>query len=148
MTIEELENHYTEIKPKIIKVGVVGSRRRNSDKDEKIIFNYALALLRKAHKANIELAFVSGGCKQGADSFIRKFCDLYPIELIEHLPKLDGLEGHNKNYWMVVEAYYARNKLIAEDSNFIIAMVAPDRTGGTENTIKYAKELGKDVILI
>lgn len=147
MKLDELEEFY-ENKKKVIRVGVVGSRRRNSDKDHSLIYSYGYSLIRKAKKANAELIFVSGGCKEGADSFIKSFCENHKIQLIEHLPKLEGLQGHNKNYWMIVEAYYARNKLIAEDSNFIIAMVAADRTGGTENTIKYAEELGKDVILI
>lgn len=139
MKAEELEQIYQTTK-KIIKVGVVGSRRRDTDKDYDLIFDYGYALIRKARKAGAELIFVSGGCKQGADFFIKRFCDHNNIQLIEHLPKLDGLRGHSKDY--------TRNKLIAEDSNFIIAMVAPDRTGGTENTIKYAKELRKDVILL
>lgn len=145
MTVEELEKQFEK---KTIRVGVVGSRRRDSDKDFNIIYSYGYALINKARKANAELVFISGGCKQGADFFIKKFCEHNNIQLIEHLPNFNGLEAHNKNYRMVVERYYARNKLIAQDSDFIIAMVAPDRKGGTENTIKYAKELGKDVVLV
>lgn len=142
MKLEELEELYE--KKKTIKVGVVGSRRRDSDEDFKLIYSYGYSLLKKARKANAELIFVSGGCKQGADRFIKSFCEHNNVQLIEHLPKIKD----NSIYIETVEAYYARNKLIAQDSNFIIAMVAPDRTGGTENTIKYTKELGKDVVLI
>ncbi len=39
---------------------------------------------------------------------------------------------------------YARNKLIARDADVLIACVAEDRKGGTEDTIKhFCKKLGK-----
>ena len=46
-----------------------------------------------------------------------------------------------------INRYYERNKKIAERSDVIIAFVAPDRRGGTENTIKWTKSLGEKVIL-
>jgi len=41
-----------------------------------------------------------------------------------------------------------RNTLIAKDCTVLIACVAEDRTGGTEDTIKKADDLGKGVILV
>jgi len=38
-----------------------------------------------------------------------------------------------------VGAYFARNKEIAEYCDMLVAVVASDRTGGTENTIQYKK---------
>jgi predicted Rossmann fold nucleotide-binding protein DprA/Smf involved in DNA uptake len=49
--------------------------------------------------------------------------------------------------WEVIRRFYARNKRIAEEADVIYAFVAPDRRGGTENTIKWAKQLNKKVIL-
>jgi hypothetical protein len=144
MNAEQYENTLLNNNNKMI-VGVVGSRRRNSDKDYEIIFSYGYALIRKARKANIELQFVSGGCPTGADFFIKRFCQHNDIVLVEHLPK--KVEKYSP-YFERVQAFHARNKLIAEDANFILAMVAPDRTGGTENTIFHAVNLGKKVVLI
>ena len=37
--------------------------------------------------------------------------------------------------WQAADRYYARNQRIVGDANTIIAFVAPDRTGGTEDMI-------------
>ena len=44
--------------------------------------------------------------------------------------------------------YYARNKQIAEACDELVALVADDRKGGTESTIKFAEDAGKKVILL
>ncbi len=46
------------------------------------------------------------------------------------------------------KAYYARNKKIAENVDVLYAFVAPDRKGGTENTIGYAEKLGKEIHIV
>jgi predicted Rossmann fold nucleotide-binding protein DprA/Smf involved in DNA uptake len=51
-------------------------------------------------------------------------------------------------YHEQVKAFYARNRLIAEDADILLAMAAPDRKGGTENALKHAIELNKIIILI
>lgn len=140
--MEQYENLLNN-KRKKITVGVVGSRRRNSNKDLDKLESYVLALMRRAYKKDADLEFVSGGCEQGADFFIKCICIRYKLPLVEHLPKFTS-----NQYWERVQAYYARNKLIAEDCQFLLAMVAEDRTGGTENTILHAESLGKKVILI
>jgi hypothetical protein len=38
-----------------------------------------------------------------------------------------------------------RNQRIVDDSDLIIAFIAPDRTGGTEDTIRRAMRAGKPV---
>jgi hypothetical protein len=45
----------------------------------------------------------------------------------------------------MADRYYARNQRIVDDSDLIVAFVAPDRTGGTEDTIRRAKRAGKPV---
>lgn len=143
MNAEDYENVLNGTR-KVIVVGVVGSRRRNSIEDFNLLDSYVISLRRRAYKSNSDLEFVSGGCAEGADYFITKLCRKYDLKLTEHLPQLQGFS----DYFKKVQAYYARNKLIAEDCNFLIAMAAHDRTGGTENTIGYTEKLGKKVILI
>ena len=58
-------------------------------------------------------------------------------------PALSGCS----NYGEMVEAYYARNLKIVENSDVIYAFVSSDRKGGTENTIKHARKLGVEVRL-
>ena len=48
----------------------------------------------------------------------------------------------------MVKRYYARNRKIAEECDVLIAFVSSDRSGGTENTIKYARELKKTIIIM
>jgi hypothetical protein len=43
---------------------------------------------------------------------------------------------------------YARNTLIAQDSDILIACVSPDRKGGTEDTIKKYLNLNKNALYI
>lgn len=45
-------------------------------------------------------------------------------------------------------AAFARNKLIAENSDFGIALVASDRKGGTENTVKHYERMKKRVYIV
>jgi hypothetical protein len=141
---EQYENLLNNKRKKIV-VGVVGSRRRRSMQDLAKLDSYVLSLMHRARKSDADLEFVSGGCKEGADAFIKGLCTRYKLPLTEHLPVF-AVSG--EHYWDKVNAYYARNKLIAEDCNFLIAMPAEDRKGGTENTIIQAQELGKKVILI
>jgi hypothetical protein len=58
-----------------------------------------------------------------------------------HRPDLDRVH----TWWQAAERYYARNHRIVEDSDLIIAFVAPDRSGGTEDTIRRAERTGKPV---
>jgi len=125
----------------IVKVGIVGSRRRNSGIDKDIIFETVRKL--KALYGDY-LVIVSGGCKKGADLFAKKACLEFDIKLVEHFPDLNGAKTYNQ----IVKRYYERNLIVADDSDFVFAMVSSDRKGGTENTIKHAKKLGKNVELI
>jgi hypothetical protein len=45
-------------------------------------------------------------------------------------------------------AGFIRNTYIAQDCDVLLALVASDRTGGTEDTVKKALKLGKEVIYV
>ena len=62
--------------------------------------------------------------------------DEFNLGYIEHLPN-HNLRPKNYTYYDTVKMFYARNDLIVKDSDILIAQVAEDRKGGTENTIKY-----------
>lgn len=87
---------------------------------------YVEHFCQRASDQKIEIKFVSGGCAKGADHFIAEICKESNLKLTEHLPVFN--EG--MAYYDRVKAYYARNRLIAEDADILLAMVAPDRTRG------------------
>ena len=99
-----------------IKVGIVGSRRRDTASDFRKVWNAYDEILNR--NSNDYLTIVSGGAYKGADG---KMITYFPF-------------GHD------TLDYYARNNRIAEESDILIACVAPDRKGGTENTILQFKK--------
>jgi hypothetical protein len=87
---------------------------------------------------------VSGGCPKGADRFAECIWDNENIPLRIHYPNKSQLDRqllavNPRAAYAVIN--YARNKLIARDSDMLIACVATDRKGGTENTIKWFRKL-------
>ena len=118
-------------------LGVVGSRRRNQPTDKELI-----------RKKIIELkpdVIVSGGCKKGGDKFAIELAKEMGIKWYEHLPKFPP--GSPK--WVVVKALFDRNTLVANDSDKLVAVVALDRKGGTEDTIKkFLKRKSKEDLIL
>ena len=113
-------------------IGIVGTRRRDSGLDKK-----------KAHDAFMEIyekgdRIVSGGCAKGGDRFADQFARSLGLTIITHYP----------NWSKGKAAGFMRNTDIARDCDVLIAVVSPDRSGGTEDTIKKTKKLGKKVILV
>ena len=115
-------------------VGIVGSRRWKG--------RSAVESLVKTLPADTTV--VSGGAR-GVDSWAAEFARKRGLKVVEFLP---DLPSNGNPRWKYTKAYHARNRQIAEHSEVVYAFVAPDRKGGTENTIKYAKELGVPVNII
>jgi hypothetical protein len=65
------------------------------------------------------------------------------LAVIEHLPDLDGCKARHE----FTKRYYARNQRVVDDAERVVAFVAPDRKGGTEDTIRRALKAGKPVTL-
>ena len=127
--------------------GVVGSRRRNSLHDRKIVFRL-LAWLYGQHRGDTGFTIVSGGCPQGADAFAKEFALKFmepPLDYVEFPIDKTGV----MNRWDFTKRAYSRNRLVAEKSwSGLYCLVADDRTGGTENTISQALELKTPVFLV
>lgn len=116
-----------------MKVGIVGSRRRSDKhKVEKLV-----ELLPE------DTIVVSGGCN-GVDTWAEQKAKEIGLEVDIYYPDING----TVDYYEACEKYYERNKHIVKNSDIICAFVAEDRTGGTENTIKHAKELDVPFIVI
>lgn len=117
-------------------IGIIGSRRRNSETDKILIEKELLKLLAD----NKDVKICSGGCPKGGDKFAEQLASKY------HLPKLI----HKADWSKGKSAGFIRNGLIAESSDILIACVAADRKGGTEDTIKKFKKMKPfgEVILV
>lgn len=125
-------------------IGIVGTRSRDSHEDYLVTRETFLEIYEDGDK------IASGGCPQGGD----RFAEILALELgltqengklIIHKPDLppDG-----SPYYDFVKAYHARNTLIAEDADILIAVVSSKRKGGTEDTIKKAIRLNKKIIIV
>ena len=115
-------------------IGIVGSRRWKN--------RAAIESLVKTLPPNTTV--VSGGAR-GVDSWAAEFARKRGLKVKEFLP---DLPSNGNPRWEYTKAYHARNRQIVEYSHVVYAFVAPDRKGGTENTIKHAKELGVPVNII
>lgn len=118
-----------------MKVGVIGSRRRNTKED------YAL-VLDAFRSVNVgEVSIVSGGCPLGGDRFAEQIAANLRIP-IKIFPADWRTYGPG--------AGFRRNGDIAAESDILIACVSKDRTGGTEDTIRKFKRLKPEgrVILV
>lgn len=115
-------------------IGIVGSRRRNLQADHNLIERLLLEQYRESDR------IVSGGCSTGADNFAEQLAKKWQILIMIHYARWNMLGKR---------AGLARNGDIAKDADVLIACVAEDRTGGTEDTIKKFQKLGKtDLILV
>ena len=132
-----------------MKVGIIGSREyQNFRKVKDTIF----ALKNKFGK---DLTIVSGGCKDGADKFAKKFAIELECNYIEfnpaHTPK-NLYSALSENYYgkkYAPKNFFHRNKMLASYSDYIIAFIPKGKkASGTEHTIKEAKKAGKKVVII
>ena len=147
----------------MIKIGIVGSRRRNSTQDaislERVFVNTLTDELG-VYFGDIDflesglrdITIVTGDCDEGGDHFAVYLSHIYKckLDVKRIIDPETGEEMDFKNHrWFdyntMVKIFYKRNEEIAkEDLDYLIALVAPDRKGGTENTIKYFKRYHKD----
>ena len=132
-----------------MKIGIVGSRRyENKKKIKDFIFK-----LKQEHGDNTII--VSGGCKDGADRYAKK----YALELglqYEEYPPFHGVHNihclmpesrYGKPYH--IKNYFARNKIIAGTSDVIVAFIPNGiKSNGAMSTVKYAEKFNKKTIII
>ncbi len=110
-----------------MRVGIVGARVR-TDRASVEAFVAGLAA---------DAVVVSGGCR-GVDRWAVAAARARGLEAVEHLPELAGARTRGE----MARRYYARNGQVVADVDRLVAFVAPDRRGGTENTILQARRAG------
>jgi len=109
-------------------IGIVGSRRRNTVKDYEIVEHTVFKVYEKGDR------ICSGGCPYGADDFADKIARATGIPIITFYA---AWSKYGRG------AGFVRNGDIANESDILIACVAEDRKGGTEDTIKKFIKRGK-----
>ena len=132
-----------------MKVGIVGSRRyENKRKIKEFIF-------KLKNEYGEDTIIVSGGCKQGADKYAKKYALELGLQYEEYPPfhEVHNLycplpsSRYGKPYSM--KYFFARNKIIAGTSDFIVGFIPEGIEGrGTMNTINYAEKLSKRYVII
>ena len=132
-----------------MKVAIIGSRRYENKKKIK---DFVFKLKQQYGDKTI---VVSGGCKQGADRYAKKYTLELGLQYEEYPP---FHEVHNL-YCSLPESrydkpfsmrnFFVRNKIIAGTSDFIVAFIPEGvEANGTKNVLEYAKKLDKKRIII
>ena len=132
-----------------MKVAIVGSRRYENKKKIK---DFVFKLKQQYGDKTI---IVSGGCKQGADRYAKKYALELGLQYEEYPP---FHEVHNL-YCVLPESrydkpfsmrnFFARNKILVGTSDFIVAFIPKGvEANGTMNVLEYAKKLNKKRIII
>lgn len=119
-----------------MKYGIVGNRQGWDEdfvtwKITEIIFN-------EQGDEITEVEIISGGA-YGVDNIAKLYAAINGIHYKEFLPNEDEPSP---------ERFFNRNKKIAEACDILIAFDKVAGRSGTKNTIRYAKELNKEVILV
>ena len=132
-----------------MKIAIIGSRKyENKKKIKDFIFK-----LKKEYGE--DTIIVSGGCKQGADKYAKKYAlelglqyeEYPPFHEVHNLYCTMPSSRYSKPY--SIKNFFARNKIIAGTSDIIVGLFPDGIEGrGTLNTIDYAKKFEKKYIII
>lgn len=144
-------------------IGIVGSRRRKSNEDLRMLeksFVKILAIELGIYFGDIDdlgsslkdVTIVTGDCDVGGDKFAKEIADFFEINLdVKRIrdPDTGEVMDFKNHRWFsynrICNIFYKRDEEIAKEPlDYLIALVAPDRTGGTEYTIKQFKKYHKN----
>jgi hypothetical protein len=113
-------------------IGIIGTRRRDSNADYLKVKEAFL----KVYEDGDEI--VSGGCPKGGDRFAELIAKTLQVPIKIYYAQWNKFGK---------SAGFKRNTEIAIEADVLIACVAEDRTGGTEDTIVKFGDKGS-VILV
>ena len=130
-----------------MRVGIIGSRTyENKRKIRETVY-------RLKQQFGDELTIVSGGCKDGADKYAKKYAIELDCKYIEFNPAHtvrnlysalhDAYYGKEYN----VKYFFQRNKMLANYIDYLIGFDSGN-SNGLAYTIKEAKKKGKKVVIM
>src|SRR4051812_41664057 len=115
------------------RIGIVGSRsREDRETVERLVASLPAGTV-----------VVSGGAK-GPDTWAEDAAKQHGLETLIFRPDLDGVRSQG----MATRRYHARNQQIVDAADELVALVAVQRKGGTEDTIRRAERKGIPVTLL
>ena len=112
-------------------------------------------LFQLKQKFDTKLIIVSGGCKDGADKFARKYAlefgikyqEFNPAHTVKNLYSAMSDNYYNKPYH--VSQFHHRNMLIAKACDVMMAFIPNEGdSNGCIGAIKTAKKLKKPVTIV
>ena len=132
-----------------MKIGIVGSRRYENRKRIKDF------IFKIKQEKGVDTTIVSGGCKDGADRYAKK----YALELGAQYREYPPFHEVHNLYCVLPESCYSkpystryffvRNKQIAQNSDIVVGFIPNGvKSNGTISTLKYAKQFNKRVMVI
>ena len=132
-----------------MKVAIIGSRTYENVRKVKDL----LSDLKQ--KFGTDLVIISGGCKDGADKYVRKYALEFGIQYKEfnpaHTPR-NLYSAMSEDYYgkpYHVSQFHHRNLLIARTCDVMIALIPiGEKADGSESAIKSAKRFKKNVVII
>jgi len=142
---------------KEIILAIIGSRKRNSQKDKQLLYHQVFLL----NPSKI----VSGGCGEGGDKFAEELSQEFDIPIDIYRPifpwknktflklcqwckylikeecsltqrKCHGKQYFDPKYYEIVKCYYQRNDIIVNKSTHCCALESLKKNGGTAYTVK------------
>ena len=119
-----------------MKYGIVGNRT-GWDKDF-VTWKITEIIFNEQSDEITEVEIISGGAC-GVDSYAKAYAATNGIHYKEFLPN---------NEEPFPERFFNRNKKIAEACDILIAFDKVAGRSGTKNTIRHARELNKEVIIV
>ena len=132
-----------------MKIAIIGSRRyENKKKIKDFVF-------KLKNEFGDKTIIVSGGAKDGADRYAKKYAIEFGLQYEEYPPA-----HHAHNLYCVlpenrygkeysIKHFFVRNKIIANVSDMVIAFIPEGKKSkGSLDTIKQAKKQGKKVKII
>ena len=132
-----------------MRVAIVGSRQyTNKRKIQEFVFK-----LKQKYGEGLEV--VSGGQKDGADGYAKKYALELGLEYQEFPPQHENWnlycpkdkKDYNRPY--SVKNFFVRNKIIAAYSEYVVSFVPRGvESKGSMSTIKYANKFGKKTLVI
>ena len=132
-----------------MKIAIVGSRRyENKKKIKDFIFK-----VKQTYGESTTI--ISGGCKQGADRYAKKYAlelglqyeEYPPFHEVHNLYCVLPKSRYDKPFSM--RNFFVRNKIIASVSDFLVAFIPEGvEANGTMNAISYSKKMKKNYIII
>jgi len=132
-----------------MKVAIIGSRKyENKRRIQEFIFK-----LKKKYEDKLEI--VSGGQKDGADGFAKKYALEFDIKYSEFPPAHYSfnqhcvLESYKYGRPYAVWHYHDRNKHLINHSDVVVAFVPKgELSNGTESALKEAIKKEKKYVII